>query len=75
MNWEKKPDTDRWHTAMTMYVADGYRIWKGKYRVRACIYTANEWHLQRVSDGRVLYSAKTAKECKEKFDWATSRGW
>ena len=77
VKWEKKKDENYHHTAVTMYVTDGYKIWKGKYRVYSSIFSANEWHLQRTSDGMVLYSAKTAKECMENFGWATSeaRGW
>ena len=73
--WEQRKDPNRNHTAETMYVTDGYKIWKGKYNVFSVIMSANEWHLQRVSDGKVLYSARTAKECKSKFEWAISRGW
>lgn len=75
--WEKQKDPNNDHTAMTMYTTDGYKIWKGKFHVYSVIYSANEWHLQRNSDGKVLYSARTAKECMENFAWATSveRGW
>lgn len=65
MKWEKQRDENINHTAMTMYVADGYRVWKGKRRIYSAIYSADEWHLERTSDHKVLYSAKTAKACME----------
>lgn len=71
--WEKVRDNDLNHTAMTMYIADGYRIWKGKRRINNTIYSSDEWHLERISDRKVLWNAKTAKECKENFDYALLR--
>ena len=70
MKWKQIKDNSIHHTAETMYITDGYKIWKGKYRIFSCIYSANEWHLERLSDHRILWSAKTAKECKENFEYA-----
>ena len=66
--WVKEKDTNLDHTAMTKYVTDGFVVWKGKYRVFSSIYSANEWHLQRLSDRMVVWSAKTAKECMEMLE-------
>lgn len=63
-NWEKTKDPNLYHSAATMYTAGDFRIWKGKYRVFSAIWSADEWHLERVSDRKILFSAKTAKECK-----------
>lgn len=68
MNWEKKRDTNYRHTAVTMYEKDGYRIWKGKRWIISIIYSANKWHLERLSDHKVIWSDKTAKACMENFD-------
>lgn len=65
MDWKKEKDLDTRHTGATIYRADGYKVWKGKYRVCYSIYSSDEWHLQRESDGKVLHSAKTAKACME----------
>ena len=73
--WEKIKDTDWHHTAETAYVTEGFRIWKGKYRVFSVIYSANEWHLERLSDHKILFGARTAKECKEALDHAKSCGY
>lgn len=71
--WKKVRDDNINHSATTMYVVDGYRIWKGRYRVYSAIYSSDEWHLERVSDRKILWSAKTAKECKVNFDDALLR--
>ena len=70
VEWKQIKDDDRHHTAETMYVTDGYIIWKGKYRIYSTIYSSNAWHLERLSDHRIIWSALTAKECKENFEWA-----
>ena len=67
-NWNKTKDEDFGHSASTVYSCEGYRIWKGKYCVFSAIYSADEWHLQRTSDRKVIYSARTAKECMEAFE-------
>lgn len=72
--WIKKADENHSHTASTMYEKEGFRVWKGKYRVFSCIYSANEWHLERKSDHKIAYSAKTAKECRKVLDNAIERG-
>lgn len=69
MNWTKRKDTNTNHTGGTLNECDGFRIWKGKYRVYSTIYSANEWHLERLSDRMIVYSANTAKECKENFEY------
>lgn len=71
MNWEKQKvncGVSYGLSASTIYCVDGYRIWKGKYCVVGCIYSADEWHLQRMSDKKIIFSARTAKECKEAFE-------
>ena len=72
--WIKKVDEDYHHTASTMYEKEGFKVWKGKYRVFSCIYSADEWHLERKSDHKVAYSAKTAKECRTVLDNAIKNG-
>lgn len=75
MVWEKVRDENYDHTAVTVYVTEGYRIWKGRYRVFSAIYSANEWHLERLSDHRIIWSEKTAKACMENAEYAISRDW
>lgn len=72
--WIKKADENHSRTASTMYEKEGFRVWKGKYRVFSCIYSADEWHLERKSDHKIAYSAKTAKECRKVLDNAIERG-
>lgn len=74
INWTAKPETDYTHTASTKYEADNFVIWKGKKRVLSVIYSADEWHLIRKSDGQELHSGKTAKECKSVLEYAIKRG-
>lgn len=71
--WERKADTDSRHTAATMYEKDGFRVWKGKRKIYSVIYSADKWHLERITDHEVLYSAGTAKECREAYDNAVAR--
>lgn len=74
VKWIASPDLDNRHTAMTKYETDGFVLWKGKYQVFSCLYSANKWHLERLSDRKILFSAKTAKECKATFDNSVKRG-
>lgn len=74
IDWVKEKETNHRHTAATRYVADGFVIWKGKRRVFSSIYSANEWHLIRVSDGRELHYGKTAKECMGALEYSIRRG-
>lgn len=73
-DWKKIPDLDTNHTALTMYEKDGFRVWKGKRRIYSVIYSANKWHLERLSDHMVLYSAETAKRCRTTYDNAVKSG-
>ena len=73
-DWKRVADTNYRHTASTKYESDGFVVWKGKYRVFSCIYSANEWHLQRIADGKILHSGKTAKECKGALEYAIKAG-
>ncbi len=72
--WKKTEDTNYRHTAVTMYETDGFRVWKGKYRVFDTIYSANEWHLERLSDHRILHSGRTAKECMGVLEYSIRHG-
>ena len=74
MKWTKTEDTNIHHTAMTIYETDGFRVWRGKYQVFDCLYSANEWHLERLSDHRILHSGKTAKECMGTLEYAIRHG-
>lgn len=74
INWTAKPETDHTHTASTKYEAENFIIWKGKKRVFSVIYSANEWHLIRKSDGQELHFGKTAKECKCFLEYALKSG-
>lgn len=65
---KRKDERRGWQfTASTMYERDGFRIWKGKYKVISVIYSANEWHLERLADHKMIFSAKTAKACAEYY--------
>lgn len=70
MKWSKSKDTRiGWqYTGATIYEADGFRIWKGKYRIVSVIYSADKWHLERMSDHKIVYSARTAKECMAAYE-------
>lgn len=72
--WIKKADDNYRHTASTIYEKSGFVVWKGKYRVFSSIYSADEWHLERKSDHKIAYSAKTAKECRAVLDNAIKNG-
>ena len=74
INWVKHEDTNWHHTASTMYSTDGFRVWKGRRLVIGCIYTADEWNLERLSDHHVLHTATTAKECKLVLEYAVKNG-
>ena len=74
VNWQATKDEYWHHTASTMYEADGFRIWKGRICVRTCIYTSDEWHLERLSDHKILHSGKTAKECKGALEYCIKHG-
>ena len=68
-NWNKTKTNDFCnYSAATIYNYGDYTIWRGKYCVFSAIYSADEWHLQRTSDRKVIYSARTAKECMEAFE-------
>ena len=66
-DWNKEKDPYGEY-ATTVYVREGYTIGKGRYCIFSVIYSAVAWHLRRLSDNKVIYSAKTAKECMEAFD-------
>lgn len=74
MNWTKKVE-ERHHpyTAPTVFETDGYRVWKGRRNIVSCIYSGDYWHLERRTDHRVVYSARTAKACMEKLE--RDRAW
>lgn len=74
VNWEKHKDTDWDHTASTLYVTDGYKIWKGKRRIFSIIYSADKWHLVRTKDNYEVHSGKTAKECMGCVEYAIKHG-
>lgn len=61
-------------TASTKYEADGFRIWKGKIWLGSCFWSADEWHLERMSDHKILHSARTAKECKGALEYCIRQG-
>lgn len=77
MEWTKRTaNTSCRVTAPTVYVTEGFKVWKGKYYVFSIITSANEWHLERLSDNTIVYSAKTAKECmKECENWHVRHRW
>lgn len=70
--WKAERDerTGWQYTAATIYKTNGYRIWKGKYRVVSCLYSADKWHIEREADHKIIWSANTAKQCKKDFDFA-----
>lgn len=74
IKWEAVKDTDYRHTASTKYVSDNFVIWKGKKRVISCLYSANEWHLIRKSDGAELHSSIIAMECRDLLEYAIKKG-
>ena len=76
VNWTKEKETRTgWeYTASTRYRTDGFLVWKGKYRVFSIIHSADEWHLERLSDHRILHSGRTAKECMGVLEWAVRNG-
>lgn len=75
IKWNAVKDGNYNHTAVTMYEADGFRIWKGRRLIIGCIYSTNEWHLIRTSDGKELHYAKTAKECMGVLEHAIKYGY
>ncbi len=74
VEWKKIKDTNTKHTAATKYETDGFVIWKGRYRVFSSIYSANEWHLERLSDHRMMHSCRTAKECMDVLEYEIRHG-
>lgn len=74
INWTAVADNSYDHTASTKYVADNFVIWKGRRCYYGALYTADEWHLDRKSDGKELHVGKTAKECKGILEYALKHG-
>jgi len=67
--WKKIPDNDFNHDAATMYVTDGYKIWKGRTFYYGMMFPS-KWHLERVSDGKLIWDDRTAKAVMENFEYA-----
>lgn len=74
VDWKKLEDKNYDHTAATKYESDDFVIWKGKYRVFSVIYSADQWHLERLSDHRIMHSCRTAKECMGVLEYEIRRG-
>lgn len=77
IEWTATPETGigRKYTAATRYVADGFYIWKGRRYIDFNFYTADKWHLIRVSDGKCIHSATTAKQCKDALEYCMKKGY